>query len=133
MKKTSLATIRYDNAGVAIGIVDDSGHPVTTKANAPAAPLAITANRTLTAADDGRTLYNNTATAYTITVPAGLPAGFGVALVQKSTGALTVAAAATVTVTSADGFTKTGGANKVVSVVNSGLANDYILSGQGAA
>lgn len=96
-------------------------------------PAAITASRDLVAADNGNTLYNNTANNYTLTIPAGLPLGFGVAVVQKSTGAVTVAAGASTVLTSADAFTKTGGANKVISVINSGLSNDYILSGQGAA
>lgn len=106
---------------------------IATKAAADPAPAAITASRALTAADNGGTLYNTTANAYTLTVPSGLPAGFGVAVVQKSTGAVTVAAGSGATLTSADSFTKTGGANKVISVINSGVANDYILSGQGAA
>lgn len=105
---------------------------IASKLDTPSAPNAVTGARTLVAADNGSTLYNNTANAYAITVPTGLPAGFSVQLVQKSTGVLSVVAGASTTVVSPDSFTKTGGANKSIVVYNSGIANDYIIGGQGA-
>lgn len=112
--------------------IDANTQAIATKQNAPAAPNAVTAARTLVAADNGTTLYNNTANAYAITVPSGLPIGFGVQLVQKSTGAISVVAGSGAAVVSADNFTKTGGVNKSIVIYNSGIANDYIIGGQGA-
>lgn len=201
MKKTSLATIRYDSTGAAVEIVDDTGKPVSTgsggaavgataplvkvgnnitlpaattaaaghmtaaqvtalagkadtttvnaalankadtatvnsalatKKNAEAAPAAITGNVTLTSAHDGQTLYNATATARTITVAKDLPAGFGVAIAQNSTGAVTVVAAADVTILSNPAITKTGGAGTMLALTQT-APNTYTLAGQGVA
>lgn len=95
------------------------------------APAAITSSRNLASADNGGTLYNATTNAYTLTVPSGLPAGFGVAVVQSSTGVVTIAAGAGVTINNISSFTKTGGQYAVISLINT-AANTYILAGSGA-
>lgn len=105
---------------------------LATKKNAEAAPGAITANVTLTAAHDGQTLYNATATARTITVAKDLPIGFGVAIAQNSTGAVTVAAAADVTILSNPAMTKTNGAGTMIALTQT-APNTYTLAGQGVA
>lgn len=102
------------------------------KKNAEAAPTAITANLTLAAANDGQTLYNATATARTITVAKDLPNGFGVAIAQNSTGAVTVVAAADVTILSNPAITKTGGAGTMLALTQT-APNTYTLAGQGVA
>lgn len=100
--------------------------------SAAPAPAAITSSRNLVAADNGGTIYNNTANPYTITVPAGLPVGFGVTIVQNSTGVVTVATAGGATVGSISGFTKTAGQYAVISLIQT-TANGYVLVGAGAA
>lgn len=95
------------------------------------APAAISASRNLAAADNGGTLYNTTGTAYTLTLPSGMPAGYGVAVAQLGAGAVTIAAGAGVTIANASSFTKTAGANTVITVLQT-TANAYILAGQGA-
>ena len=58
--------------------------------------IQVTASRTLTSADNGKMLVNNDTTAYTLTVPSGLPAGFSCVLLQeKAGGTLTVVASDT--------------------------------------
>jgi hypothetical protein len=59
----------------------------------------VSASRATTAADDGDYLANNSANNYTITVDPDMPANFGLALLQASTGTLTFAAGAGVTLT----------------------------------
>lgn len=95
------------------------------------APVAITTSRNLLSADNGGTLYNATANAYTLTVPSGLTTGFGVAITQNSTGVVTIAAGSGVTVNNISSFTKTAGQWAVISVIQT-APNTYILVGTGA-
>lgn len=131
---TSLVTaILNRDTGKVRGIVDEDGEFISVSDLTTIAPVALTANRVLEPGDNGSTFYNNTATARNVTFGSNLPAGFSVKLVQKSTGTLTPVAGAGVTITSKDGFTKTGGANSTIMVTNSGPANDYLINGQGVA
>lgn len=68
----------------------------------------ITAGRTLANADHGKTLYYTGATNITLTIPAGLLAGFRVTVVQGSSGKVT-AAGSGVTVNGKQGHLSTGG------------------------
>lgn len=127
---TSLVTaIRNRDTGVVMGIVDEDGKYIEVADHAPA---AITAATTLTAADNGARLYNATATARTVTVPADLPLGFSATFAQNSTGAVTVAAGADVTILSNPAITKTGGAGSLLTLVQT-APNVYNLSGNGVA
>jgi hypothetical protein len=67
----------------------------------------------------------------TITVPAGLPLGWGCAIVQGGAGQVTFAAAGGVTVSSRQAFTKTAGQNALISLLHLG-GNAHVLLGDGA-
>lgn len=132
MGKTSLVTALRDDNGAIYAIVDEDGKTVPMGAT-EASIFSLAANYVLSEQDNHGIIVNNTATPRTVTVPAGLPHGFSVQIVQKGAGAVTVAAGAGATVTSKDGFTKTNGANTMLAVTNSGVVDDYLLTGQGVA
>ncbi len=93
------------------------------------APVVLTAGRALTAADNGATFMRNGG-AITMTVPAGLPAGFGCKFIQGGAGAITVSGDVA-TVASVSSYVKTSGANSQIELVQK-AADAYILTGQGA-
>lgn len=64
----------------------------------------ITANYTLTAADEGHLIYVNSTSAVTVTAPANLPPGFIAEIYQENTGQVTVVGGAGNTLRSAAGF-----------------------------
>lgn len=74
-----------------------------------------TANYTLTASDNGNIVIMNSATAVTLTVPATLPAGFVVQIIQKGAGQVSVVGSGA-TINSANGF-KTRVTNSAIGVV----------------
>jgi hypothetical protein len=74
-----------------------------------------TENYTLTASDNGNIVIMNSATAVTVTVPATLPAGFVVQIIQKGAGQVTVVGSGA-TINSANGF-KTRVTNSAIGVV----------------
>lgn len=96
------------------------------------APAAITASRNLASSDNGGTLYSALTTATVLTVPSGLPTGFGVAVAQTSTGTVQIVAGSGVTVNNVSSFTKTSAQWAVISLVQT-TANGYILVGSGQA
>lgn len=127
---TSLVTaIRNRDTGTVMGIVDEDGKYIEV---ADRTPAAITANATLSAADNGGRFYNATATARTITVAPGLPAGFTATFAQNSTGAITIAPGGGVTILSNPTISKTAGAGSLITLTQT-AANVYNLSGGGAA
>ncbi len=81
----------------------------------------------LNASDNGKVITLNNASVITLTVPAGLAAGFNCMIVQKGTGIVTIAAANTVTVTNRSGGTKTGGQNAIVTLIS--ISSNYFISG----
>jgi hypothetical protein len=95
-------------------------------------PVPVTGSRALTDADDGVTLANKTANNYTLTVPAGLKAGFSCTLIQGSTGTLALAASGGAAVTNAASYTKTGGAGATLEL-KAWDTDKYAFSGDGAA
>ncbi|MHA8094580.1 beta strand repeat-containing protein [Aquirufa lenticrescens] len=82
---------------------------------------------TLDASDNGKVVTLNNATAITLTVPAGLAAGFNCMIVQKGAGVVTIAPANTVTVTNRSGGTKTGGQNAIVTIIS--ISSNYFITG----
>jgi len=99
---------------------------------AQSVPIEITGSRALTAADNGAMLYSASASAITLTVPSGLPIGFGVAVAQNSTGQVTITAGAGVTVNSVSSYTKTSGQHAVIGISQT-TPNNYKFVGSGAA
>jgi hypothetical protein len=86
---------------------------------------------TLTAGDNGKIVTLNNAAAITLTVPAGLGAGFSVLLIQLGAGKVTVTASG-VTIVQRQSFLKTAGQYAVASVL-AYAANVFVLSGDVAA
>lgn len=74
-----------------------------------------TANYTLTTSDNGAILIMNSASAVTVTVPATLPAGFVVQIIQKGAGQITVTGSGS-TINSANGL-KSRTLNSAIGVV----------------
>lgn len=96
------------------------------------APVAITGSRDLTDADDGVVLVNKGASNYTLTVPAGLRAGFSCTIIQGSTGTVALAAGASAEIANASSYTKTGGAGAKLEL-KAWDTDKYSFSGDGAA
>jgi hypothetical protein len=83
-----------------------------------------TGNYTLTTSDNGAILIMNSASAVTVTVPATLPAGFVVQIIQKGAGQITVTGSGT-TMNSANGF-KTRTLNSAIGVVMESATLGYV-------
>lgn len=83
---------------------------------------------TLVATDSGKVIFTAAGTAVTITIPAGLPAGFNVRIIQGGNGQVTVQSAAGVTVSSLANKVASAGINGVMWLTNIS-SNTYNLSG----
>ena len=81
----------------------------------------------LLASDNGKVVTLENASAITLTVPAGLAAGFNCMIVQKGAGVVTITPANTVTVTNRSGGTKTGGQNAIVTIIS--ISSNYFITG----
>ncbi len=89
----------------------------------------VTSSRSLTSSDNGKTLTITSVSDMVLTIPAGLPNGFGCAVFQSSTGTAIIGKASGITVFPVTaGHTKTGGQNKIVAIVQVNT-NTYSLSG----
>ncbi len=94
--------------------------------------VAVSTARTLSASDDGKTLSVVSSSDVIITVPASLPAGFGCAIFQSSTGVASIAASGTTIVPSVSGQMRTGGQGKITALIQTAI-NTYSFSGSTAA
>lgn len=92
--------------------------------------VLLTASRTLVASDNGATLVSNSASAFTLTVPAGLPANFGCAIVQNGSGQITLSGSGA-TVNNVSTYTKTSGQYATLALISIGT-DTYVFSGSGA-
>lgn len=121
----------------AVVATDDAANNRTNVTVADFAPLVPAINAqtgtayTLLVSDNGKILTLNNAAAITLTVPAGLGAGFSVVFVQLGAGRVTVTASG-VTVVQRQSFAKTAGQYAVASLLAYG-ANVLALSGDVAA
>ena len=82
---------------------------------------------TLQSSDNGKVVTLSNASAITVTVPAGLVAGFNCMIVQKGVGVVTLSPANTVTVTNRSGGTKTGGQNAIATIIS--IVSNYFITG----
>lgn len=96
------------------------------------APVPVLDNFTLTKDENGATVVSMSADPITITVPAGLPAGFGCAIVQYGAGQVTVADDGTSTVANLDSQLKTSGQGATIALVND-TTDSYRVLGQTGA
>lgn len=86
---------------------------------------SVAANYPLTAADNGKVIQSTSATAITITIPSGLPAGFNCTVVQMGAGQITFAG----TYFNRGNFNKTASQFAIVSILHMG-SNNIIVSGE---
>jgi hypothetical protein len=86
---------------------------------------SIAANYSITAADNGKVIQSTSASAITLTVPAGLPTGFNCTVIQMGAGQITFSG----TYLNRTGFTKTASQYAVVSILHLG-SNSIILTGE---
>lgn len=86
---------------------------------------SISANYPISAADNGKIIQSTSASAITVTIPAGLPTGFNCTFVQMGTGQLTFSG----TYLNRSGFTKTASQYAVVSIMHLG-SNSIIVAGE---
>ncbi len=80
---------------------------------------------TIDATDNGKVIQTTSATAITITIPAGLPTGFNCTVVQMGAGQITFSG----TYLNRTGFTKSASQYSVMSILNLG-SNNYIVTGE---
>lgn len=85
---------------------------------------------TILAADNGKTITLSNAAAITLTVPAGLGAGFNCQIIQKGAGQVTVAASGT-TVNNYSSHTKTAGIHAACALI-ADVANNFYFQGETA-
>jgi len=85
----------------------------------------VSANYPLTAADNGKVIQSTSASAITITIPSGLPAGFNCTVVQMGAGQITF----TGTYFNRGNFNKTASQYAIVSILHLG-SNNIIVSGE---
>lgn len=82
---------------------------------------SVSANYSITAADNGKIIQSTSSSAITITIPTGLPTGFNCTVVQMGAGQITFAG----TYNNRGGFTKSASQYSVISIVHFG--GDSIL------
>lgn len=94
----------------------------------PDLQITISGSRALVGSDNGATLVYSGAGAITLTMPSGLPLGFGCAIAQMGAGQVTITGT---TINNASGFTKTSGQYAVIALVSVGT-DSYLLTGSAA-
>jgi hypothetical protein len=82
---------------------------------------SVSANYSITSADNGKVIQSTSASAITITIPTGLPTGFNCTVVQMGAGQVTFSG----TLLNRTGFTKTASQYSVVSILH--LGSDKII------
>lgn len=85
----------------------------------------ISANYNLTAADNGKVIQSTSASAFTITIPTGLPTGFNCTVVQMGAGQIAFSG----TFFNRGNFTKTASQYAVASILHMG-SNNIIVTGE---
>jgi hypothetical protein len=124
---TALGASSISDDGTTVSI----SNPVTfnnkTVAGGSAAVNAQTVAYQLVQGDNGKVITMNSASAITLTIPAGLTAGFNCMVVQYGAGTVTIAGSG-VTILNRSNYTKTGGQYAIVTIV-SPVANTFITGG----
>lgn len=90
----------------------------------------VDASRNLAAADAGMLLKCRGSSAITLTLPAGLPARFGCAVMQCGTGKVTIAATGPAAVHAQASKFSTAAQYAVIEVLQTDLTDDYLVTGQ---
>lgn len=82
----------------------------------------------LVAADNGKIININVSTAFTLTIPSGLPVGFNCTIVQYGSGQITLSNSGT-TLKNRNSFNKSAGQYSIITIINMGTET-YITSGE---
>ena len=102
------------------------GNSSTSNISGFAANVAsISANYSITSADNGKVIQSTSASAISIAIPTGLPTGFNCTVVQMGAGQITL----TGTYLNRGGFTKSASQYSVVSILHLG-SNSIIVTGE---
>lgn len=102
------------------------GNSSTSSLSGFAANVAsISANYSITAADNGKVIQSTSTSAITVTIPTGLPTGFNCTFVQMGTGQISFSG----TYLNRTGFTKSASQYSVVSLLHLG-SNSIIVTGE---
>ena len=86
---------------------------------------SISANYSITAADNGKVIQSTSTTAIIVSIPTGLPTGFNCTVVQMGAGQITFSG----TYLNRTGFTKSASQYSVVSILHLG-SNSIIVTGE---
>lgn len=111
-----------------VNIIKKDGTSLVSSGTSNAGTVNVASSRTILSSDDGKTLNITSASAVTLTVPSGLPTGFGCAIYQSSTGAATVSGSGATIVASTSSQLSTGGVGKIAALVQTNT-NAYSFSG----
>jgi hypothetical protein len=125
---TALGASSITDDGTAVSINNPVSFNNKTVAGGSAAVNAQTAAYQLVQGDNGKVITMNSASAITLTIPAGLTAGFNCMVVQYGAGTVTIAGASGVTIVNRSNYSKTGGQYAIVTIV-SPVANTFITGG----
>jgi hypothetical protein len=119
----SEGTAIYKQYGSFPGVLAD-----TYQLNNPGVTTKSASTYTLNNNDNGKIVVFTSASAVTLTIPAGLTPRFTCSIVQYGVGQVTVAAGAGVTLRLRGSTNKTGGQYAIASLI-SVVTNEYILAG----
>lgn len=123
------AVLFSEGSGIwVVNLIKKDGTSLVSSGGSSAGSVDVAASRTLLSTDDGKTLNITATSDITLTVPTGLPTGFGCALYQSTSGAATVSASGVTIVAATSGNTKTGGQGKISALVQTST-NTYSFSG----
>jgi hypothetical protein len=112
-----------------MSVVNHQAYPQFPYGGGGLAPISGT-TRTLFSSDNGAALVFSNGSAITLTVAAGLGAGFSCLIAQNGAGQVTPTAAGGVTIASRQSYTKTAGQYAVMSLL-AVAADTFILFGDG--
>lgn len=111
-----------------VSIIKRDGTSIVSSGGSGGGTVDVASSRSLGAGDDGKTLNITASSDITLTVPAGLPGGFGCAIYQSATGAAILSPSGSTIMPATSGNTKTGGLGKIASLIQTSN-NAYSLSG----
>ena len=93
-----------------------------------ATTIVATTSRNFTQSDNGASIVSTAASAITLTIPTGLAVGFNCSIVQKGAGQVTVGSGTGVSGYAPDGA-KSGKQWAMMSVLNTGISDEYVVGG----
>jgi hypothetical protein len=118
--------IAYTTGNISTTGALTGGNSSTSSISGFAANVAsISANYSITSADNGKVIQSTSASAVTVTIPTGLPTGFNCTVVQMGAGQITFSG----TYLNRTGFNKSASQYAVVSVLHLG-SNNILVTGE---